>query len=113
MIESGERAEAAALREVREETGLEVQRLYNLACNPFYIVARGVVNVAVVFVAFVDSRAPLTLGHEHSTAMWVAADQALTQLSWPATRHLLKDALDLLGGGNAGPMEDVLRVPIA
>lgn len=111
-IEPGEKAEEAALREVREETGLVVDRLYNLTSHAFYLAQRGVVNVAVVFVAFADSRAPLALGREHSTAMWVGSDQALSQLAWPATKRCLTDALELLSGGNAGPLEDVLRVPI-
>ncbi|HZK78593.1 MAG TPA: ATPase, T2SS/T4P/T4SS family, partial [Gemmatimonadaceae bacterium] len=36
-IEAGERPEDAALREVREETGLAVARLYNVTVQPFYL----------------------------------------------------------------------------
>jgi len=35
MIERGERPEDAAVREVREETGLAVDRLYNVTVQPF------------------------------------------------------------------------------
>jgi 8-oxo-dGTP pyrophosphatase MutT (NUDIX family) len=46
-IEPGERPEDAALREVREETGLAVDRLYNLTCQPFYLNRFATVQLAV------------------------------------------------------------------
>ena len=52
-IEPDERPEAAAVREVREEAGLEVDRLYSITCQPFYLHTLGVVHMAVVFAAFV------------------------------------------------------------
>ena len=52
-IEPGERPEQAAVREVREETGLPVERLYNVTVQPFYLHRPGVVQLAVVFTAFV------------------------------------------------------------
>lgn len=109
-IEPGERPEDAARREVREETGCEPQRLYNLTCHPFYLHALGRVMVAVVFVAFVDSTGPLQLGEEHDAAEWLPLDAALERAAWPRTRQGLRDAHQLLRGGDAGPVEDVLRV---
>ena len=51
-IEPNERPEQAAVREVREETALELDRLYNVTCQPFYLHTLGVVQMAVVFAAF-------------------------------------------------------------
>ena len=109
-IEAGERAEEAALRENGEETGLRVSRLYNVTCQAFYLQHSGSVNVAVVFAAFADSSAPLVLGPEHATGIWVSPEVAERQLSWPRTRQALREALTLLQSGDAGPVEDVLRV---
>ena len=48
-IESGEEPEDAALREVREESGLEASRLYNVTVQPFYLHRSHTVQLAVVF----------------------------------------------------------------
>ncbi|MEP7026383.1 MAG: NUDIX domain-containing protein, partial [Actinomycetota bacterium] len=64
-IEPGEEPEDAASREVAEETGLVVQRLYNVTVQPFYLHHSHTVELAVVFAAFVDHRDPVTLGPEH------------------------------------------------
>src|SRR6476646_7873966 len=56
-IEPGEEPEEAAVREVREETGLEVQRLYNVCVQPFFLHKTHTVELAVVFAAFVDPAA--------------------------------------------------------
>ncbi len=52
-IEPGEEPEDAAVREVREETGLAVERLYNVRVQPFYLHKLHVVQLAIVFAAFV------------------------------------------------------------
>lgn len=108
-IEPGERPEAAAVREVREETGYAVERLYNLACQPFYLHRHSAVQMAVVFVAFVGGGTP-ALGAEHDAADWVSPDEAAGRLSWPRSVTALRDAVTVLHTGDAGPVEDVLRV---
>ena len=52
-IEPGEEPEDAAVREVREETGLEAERLYNVRVQPFYLHKTHTVQLAIVFAAFV------------------------------------------------------------
>jgi 8-oxo-dGTP pyrophosphatase MutT (NUDIX family) len=109
-IDAGERPEDAAVREVREETGLVVSRLYNVICQPFYLHHRDTVQVAVVFAAFSDAPDAVTLGVEHDAAEWLRPDEAIRRLSWPRSVSALRDALYLLHRGHAGPVEDVLRV---
>ncbi len=109
-LEPGEKPEDAALREVGEETGLTVERLYNLTCNPFYLHRTGTVQLAIVFVAMVDSNQPIRLGEEHDAREWFSLDEATTRAAWPRTRQGLRDAWQLLHTGDAGPVEDVLRV---
>jgi 8-oxo-dGTP pyrophosphatase MutT (NUDIX family) len=109
-IEPGERPEEAALREVREETGLAVERLYNLTCQPFYLHRFSTVQLAVVFVAFVAEGGAPVLGEEHDRAEWLAAADAMARLHWPRSVSALRDALAILRDGHAGPVEDVLRV---
>jgi type II secretory ATPase GspE/PulE/Tfp pilus assembly ATPase PilB-like protein/8-oxo-dGTP pyrophosphatase MutT (NUDIX family) len=109
-IESGERPEQAAVREVREETGLTAARLYNITVQPFYLPSLGLVTQAVVFAAFVDEPAAVTLGEEHAEFAWLSPKDADTRFSWPRSRAALREIVQLLKSGDAGPVEDVLRV---
>jgi 8-oxo-dGTP pyrophosphatase MutT (NUDIX family) len=109
-IEQGEQPEDTALREVAEETGLTVERLYNVTCLPFYLHRQGTVNVAVVFAAFVVEDADVRLGPEHDAAQWLPVSQAADRIAWPRSRDMLRDIVQLVGQGHAGPLEDVLRV---
>lgn len=108
-IEPGEKPEQAARREVSEETGLTVERLYNVTCLPFYLHKQGLVNVAVVFAAFVPA-GEIHLGSEHDAAEWLPATQAADRIAWPRARDMIRDILQLVASGDAGPLEDVLRV---
>lgn len=109
-IEAGETPEQAAVREVREETGLEVRRLYNVIVQPFYLHTLATVELAVVFAAVVHRADPVTLGEEHMSYEWLTPDAALERFVWPRERQALRDVLQLLSAGHAGPVEDVLRV---
>ena len=109
-IEAGEEPEDAAVREVREETGLVVQRLYNVTVQPFYLHRTHVVELSVVFAAFVHRSASVTLGAEHSAFEWLTPDEAGERFFWPAERSAMRQALQLLRTGDGGEAEDVLRV---
>lgn len=109
-IESGEAPEAAAIRELREETGLEVERLYNVTVHAFYLHKIATVELAVVFCAFVDSSKSVRLGSEHQAYEWLPINQAASRYIWPRATQALGDITRLLGSGDAGAAEDVLRV---
>ena len=109
-IEPDEYPEQAAVRELREEAGLEAARLYNVTVNPFYFHATRTVQLAVVFAAFVAEPASVTLGEEHQRHEWLTVDAALERFVWPRERSALREIVHLLSAGHAGPVEDVLRV---
>jgi 8-oxo-dGTP pyrophosphatase MutT (NUDIX family) len=108
-VERGERPEEAAVRELREETGLEAARLYNVTVQPFYLHPMHVVQLAVVFAAFVGD-GEVVLGPEHQRSEWLSVEEALDRFIWPREREALREIVHLLRGGDAGPVEDVLRV---
>ena len=109
-IEPDERPEQAAVREVREESGLETSRLYNITVVPFYLHAFQTVQLAVVFAAFVTEPAQVTLGPEHRGSEWLTVEKAMARFIWPRERASMQEIVALLGSGDAGPVEDVLRV---
>lgn len=110
-IEHGETPADAALREVREETGLEPQRFYNLSrVELFYQHRSDSVAMVPVFVAFVASGGAVRLSAEHVAAEWLAPAQARLRCAWAREARALDDAIRMLGSGHAGPTEDVLRI---
>lgn len=109
-IEPGERPEDAALREVREETGLAAERLYTITVQPFYLPRMGAVQMAVVFAVFVTGTPAVTVGPEHDGSAWLPVEDAMARYTWPRSRTALGEIVSLLSGGDAGPAEDVLRV---
>jgi 8-oxo-dGTP pyrophosphatase MutT (NUDIX family) len=110
-IEPGERPVDAARREVREETGLTVARLYNLTVNPFYLHHADTVQLAIVFAAIVDPDAPVVLGPEHDALAWRTPTAAARTLAWPREHEAVQYAMHLLRSGDAGAAADVLLVP--
>lgn len=110
-IEAGETAVQASLRELREETGLVAERLYNISrTEAFYQHRSDEVALIPVFAAFVAARATVTLSAEHDRAEWLRPDAAARRFAWPRERRALDDILSIVGDGDAGLLEDVLRV---
>ncbi len=90
-IEKDERAWEAALREIREETGLVPYALYSAdVCEQFYEADKECISIFPVFVAFVDSGSEIRLNEEHSEYRWVTVPEAETMLLFPGQRHILQ-----------------------
>ena len=110
-IESGETPVQASLRELHEETGLAPQKLYNLSrTEAFYQHRTDELALIPVFVAFVAPDAPVRLSDEHDRSEWLRLPDAARRFAWPRERRALDDILSIVGGGDAGLLEDVLRV---
>jgi type II secretory ATPase GspE/PulE/Tfp pilus assembly ATPase PilB-like protein/8-oxo-dGTP pyrophosphatase MutT (NUDIX family) len=109
-LDDDERPEDGARRELREETGLELTRLYNVTVIPFYLHSFGAVQLAICFAAFVAEPAEVSLGPEHQKYEWLSPDEAADRFVWPRERESLDHIKRLLSKGDAGAVEDVLRV---
>jgi len=112
-IEAGEVPAAAAQREMREETGLVPERFYNLSrVESFYRHAADEIGFIPVIAAFVGDQV-VRLSGEHDRFEWLPVPSAQGRLAWPRERRALEDIQVMLARGDAGPLEDVLRVALA
>lgn len=108
-IEGDETPAAAAMRELSEETGLRPDRLYNLSrTESFYRHGADEIGFIPVFAAWVVGEPRLSA--EHDRYEWLSLPAAQGRLAWPRERRALEDIQVLLAHGDAGPLEDVLRV---
>lgn len=111
-IEGSESPVHAARRELTEETGLTPARLYNLSrVELFFQAAQDEVSLVPVFVAVVGADAEPALSEEHDAAEWLSFGQARSHLTWPRCVRALGDIEQLLPGGEAGVVADVLLIP--
>nr|WP_187444229.1 NUDIX domain-containing protein [Rossellomorea vietnamensis] len=89
-IEQGEKAWEAALREIREETGVESVVLYTSnKFDQFYSPAENYIYMAPVFVGFVDENQEVTVNEEHSDFKWLSFEEAIENVSLPGNDEVL------------------------
>jgi 8-oxo-dGTP pyrophosphatase MutT (NUDIX family) len=111
-IEPGETPVAASLRELMEEAGMVPQRLYNVSrVETFYQHRTDEVVLIPVFAAMVGAGTEARLSPEHDRAEWLDPGPAAARFSWPRERRALEDIVALFARGDAGALDDVLRVP--
>lgn len=96
-IQPGEAAWQAALRELREETGLVPVCAWTLpSVNTFYEWQYDRVNLAPAFAAEVAGDP--VLDDEHDAFVWLEAEAAAGRMQWPEQARLLRLAARLLAG---------------
>jgi dATP pyrophosphohydrolase len=90
-IEPGETAWQAALRETREETGLDLQRLYSAdICEQFYEADRDAISLLPVFVGIAAPDAAVRLNAEHNEFRWIGFGEAAGMVPFAGQRHVLR-----------------------
>ncbi|MBB6021135.1 dATP pyrophosphohydrolase [Paenibacillus sp. JGP012] len=89
-IEYGEKAWEAALREIREETGITEVRLYSSnQFEQFYSPTEDYIYMAPVFVGYVREDQPVQLNHEHSEHRWMTFEEAKQHAALPGIDDIL------------------------
>lgn len=110
-VERGETVAEAAVRELREETGAIPERVYNLSrAESFYLHRLDQVAIVPAFAARIHPDVVPTLSGEHDAWRWVPIAGADMVLAWPRAHRAIADLAVLLRTGDAGLLEDTLRV---
>jgi len=90
-IRKGEKAYIAALREIKEETGLKPKRFWVTPnVNTFYSHEKNYISLLPVFAAEVDSDSKIIICKEHCEYGWFKPDEAKKLLAWPGQRRSLE-----------------------
>ena len=99
----GETAWQAALRELREESGLSPREFYQLDfVQTFYTALNDTLWHAIPFIALVARQDELTLNEEHSSHRWVTRDRVDELFLWESDRASIRSACrDILDGSSA------------
>jgi dATP pyrophosphohydrolase len=89
-LEAEETGWQAALREIREETGLTPDRLYSAnVLEAFYDAGQNCINLVPVFVALVEGDPPVRLSPEHDAYRWITAEEGDAYLVFQQQKDML------------------------
>ena len=99
-IEANEKSVAAALRELKEESGFEPQRLWLVPhMNTFLNPKRDVVHISAVFAAQVPPGSQPLLSREHYEFEWCSLERARQLLVWHGQIQSLNVVHEYIIGG--------------
>lgn len=89
--EEGETYYEAALRELKEETGLDPLLFWTIpSINNFYNPSADTIHQIPAFGAEIKSGQDIVLNHEHSEFKWISEDEIDDYILWPEQRRLMK-----------------------
>lgn len=100
-IQSNETASEAALRELKEETGISPITFWSVpSINSFFDFKLNKIHHIPVFSAEIETDRPITLNHEHNEFQWINIELAQKMLVWPEQVRLISLIHHILITGN-------------
>ncbi len=95
-IEKGETQEETAIRETKEETGLDIDIVDGFSCRSEYTIQGRVEKAVVIFLAFAKNTDVSIQEEEIDDYIWVDLSDALKMLKFENDRGILKQAVDFI-----------------
>lgn len=97
-IDKGESSKDAAVREIKEEVGLEVEVLEKIGESKYIFTKEGekIFKVVVMFLMKAKTKELKVLKEELLGAQWFTKEEALEKLSFKQDKNLLRIALNKL-----------------
>jgi len=94
-IEDGEKAFETAVREIKEETDLNIEELWVVPkINTFYSENSDSIYHVPVFAVKVSSESKVKLSKEHCNYKWVNYEEAIDTFAWEEQKNALKILVD-------------------
>jgi len=101
-LDEGESLEAAAVREVSEETGLKVEIVKKIGVVEYWFSADGVRYHKWVHHYLMRSTGGRTADHdaEHDRVEWLRVDEAIRRLTFDNDKNMVRQAMSKLKGAS-------------
>jgi dihydroneopterin triphosphate diphosphatase len=108
-VDKNESAFHAALRELKEETGLKIKRCWTVPfVDSYFDTAADTVQLAPVFAVEVEGTDDVKLSLEHQAFHWVSLKDAQKKLVWPGQCKALEMVREfIVGGKEAGGLSEI------
>lgn len=98
-LQEGESAADGALREVREETGLEPTRFWSVPLvNSFYVPREDAIVFSPFFAGEIARSSEPRLSEEHLLYKWASLSKARTLIPWPGQRRGIELVHEYIAG---------------
>ena len=98
-VEQYESEHETAIREIREETGLEVEFVEGFRKTITYSPSTGCMKTVVFFLACAEHTSARVQEEEVRAIQWVPFENAVEALTFDSTREILRQADAFLDGG--------------
>lgn len=90
-MKKNESAFKAAMRELKEETGLYPKRCWTIPyVDTYFDLAKDTIQLAPVFAVELNSSAEVHLSSEHQRFEWLQYDDAKKRLVWPGQKRAME-----------------------
>ena len=100
-VEAGETEIETALREIKEETALDVRLVGDFRTETTYALGGGVLKTVVYFLAEYSGQTPRALEGEIGSVAVLTFDEAMRRLTYENARSVLRDAQEYLSYAGA------------